>query len=423
MSEEITLVSDGDGLAVIGNTTDVERFLTSEGLVKWRDFELPKHSSVLRAGSIAADVGSTIPANSGRWVKLTEKSVHLIDQHGLMKGSNGLVSRGVVQAKGGEIKGIVEFVTGPGALLASPAFLAGAAGVMAQLAMKQSMDEITAYLAKIDAIVDDILRAQKHAVLADMIGVDVTINEAMTLRAHMGRVPEVTWSKVQSTSFTITRTQAYALLQLDALADTLEGTKNVDDLAKATDLARLTVQDWLAVIARCSQLQDALGVLELDRVLDAEPEELEKYRVGLKEARHNRRDDIAKTTDRLLVRMDAAAQRANAKVLLHPFDSKSVVVSTNVVATRIMDFHEGLGVVSDRATVVARRWATAAVELKDQLLETGAGGVSAAARFGGVALGRAKSTALTVSTKAVETGRRLGKSTVKGRAAPEDEDG
>jgi hypothetical protein len=34
MGSEIDLVSDGDGLTVIGNSTDVERFLLSAGLGK-----------------------------------------------------------------------------------------------------------------------------------------------------------------------------------------------------------------------------------------------------------------------------------------------------------------------------------------------------------------------------------------------------
>jgi hypothetical protein len=42
--------------------------------------------------------------------------------------------------------------------------------------------------------VDDVLRAQKDAALADMIGVDFVIEEAMTVREHVGRVSEVTWS-------------------------------------------------------------------------------------------------------------------------------------------------------------------------------------------------------------------------------------
>ena len=111
---------------------------------------------------------------------------------------------------------------------------------MAQLAMQQAMDEITDYLATIDEKVDDVLRAQKDAVVADMIGVDLVIEEAMTIREHVGRVSEVTWSKVQATSQTIARTQAYALLQLDALAEKMENKSKVGDLAKTAKEAEST---------------------------------------------------------------------------------------------------------------------------------------------------------------------------------------
>jgi rRNA processing protein Krr1/Pno1 len=94
--------------------------------------------------------------------------------------------------------------------------------MMAQLAMQQTMDEITDYPARIDEKLDDVLRAQKDAVVAQLIGVGFQIHEAMKLRAHVGTVNEVTWSKVQSSSGTIAEIQAYALLQLDGLAEKLE---------------------------------------------------------------------------------------------------------------------------------------------------------------------------------------------------------
>src|SRR6185369_7093775 len=111
------------------------------------------------------------------------------------------LSTGVLKGNSGQIRGFVQFA-GPGSFLTNPAILAGAAGIMAQVAMQQTMDEITDYLAAIDEKVDDVLRAQKDAVLADMIGVDLVIEEAMTIRGEVGRVSEVTWSKVQSTSTT-----------------------------------------------------------------------------------------------------------------------------------------------------------------------------------------------------------------------------
>ncbi len=91
----------------------------------------------------------------------------------------------------------------------------------------------------------------------------------MIIREQVGRVSEVTWSKVQPTSVTLARTQAYALRQLDALAEKMESRTNIGDLAKAAKEAESKGQEWLAVLARCFQLQDAMAVLELDRVLDA----------------------------------------------------------------------------------------------------------------------------------------------------------
>jgi predicted transcriptional regulator len=221
IDDEIQLISDGDGLAVIGDPAVVDRFLASEGLMAARDIGLPTARGVMSTGAAAAEVGSRIAANSGRWVKLAKESAELVKKHGLRESKSGLKT-GVVKGSKGQVKGFVEFGKGPGTALTNPALLAGAAGVMAQVAMRQTMDEITDYLATIDEKVDDVLRAQKDAVLSRMIGLGLVIEETLTIREHGGRVNEVTWSKVQAAPATIAETQAYALRQLDALADKLE---------------------------------------------------------------------------------------------------------------------------------------------------------------------------------------------------------
>ncbi|OPG07336.1 hypothetical protein [Microbispora sp. GKU 823] len=390
MDDEIQLISDGDGLAVIGNPTAVERFLVSEGLPS-KDLGLQRLRSVLSTGAGVAQAGSEIAANSGRWVKLSKESARLVDKYGLRTSSKSGLSSGVLKGKNGQIKGFVEFAKGPGSLLTNPALLAGAAGIMAQLAMQQTMDEITDYLATIDEKVDDVLRAQKDAVLADMIGVDLVIEEAMTIREQVGRVSEVTWSKVQATSVTIARTQAYALRQLDALAEKMEHKTKIGDLAKTSKEAESKVQEWLAVLARCFQLQDAIAVLELDRVLDASPEELDRHRLGLRAARQNRLELISRSTERLMARMDAAAGVANTKVLLHPTTSRAVVHSSDHVAIAVVDFHGRLGIERGRQALEARRWVDAAAEVRDKVLETGAEGVDAARHLGNETLDRARS--------------------------------
>ena len=296
MANEIQLISDGDGLAVIGEPTAVERFLASEGLPS-RDLGLGRLSTTLRTGSGVAQTGAELASNSGRWVKLTPKSAEALKKFEAMKGSSSDVSRAVMMDKG-KAKHILEFAKTPGAksLLTNPAILAGAAGLMAQMAMQQSMDEITDYLATIDKKVDDVLRAQTDAVVADMIAVELVVDEAMTIRERVGRVSEITWSKVQSTSMTVARTQAYALRQLDALSEKVEQKRKVGELAEASKEAESRVEEWLAVLARCFQLQDAIAVLELDRVLEASPQELDEHRLGLRTARQNRLDLISRST-------------------------------------------------------------------------------------------------------------------------------
>ena len=194
---------------------------------------------------------------------LTKESAQLAGKYGLRKSSKTGLSTGVLKGNSGQIRGFVQFA-GPGSLLTNPALLAGAAGIMAQVAMQQTMDEIIDYLATIDEKLDDVLRAQEDAVCADMIGVGFDIDEAMAIRERAGRVSEVTWSKVQATSATIARTQAYALRQLDALAEKMERTTKIGDLAKTAKEAGSKVQGWLVVLARCFQLQEAIAVLELD---------------------------------------------------------------------------------------------------------------------------------------------------------------
>ncbi|WP_324603839.1 MULTISPECIES: hypothetical protein [unclassified Streptomyces] len=197
MNNEIQLISDGDGLAVIGDPTDVDRFLASEGLSSM-DLGLQRLRSVFGTGVAVAQAGSEIAANSVHWVKLTPQSAQLVKKYGLKESSKTGLSTGVFKGQKGQIKGFVEFAKAPRSLLTNPAALAGVAGVMAQFAMQQTMDEITDYLARIDEKVDDVLRAQKDAVLADMIGVHLVIEEAMTIREHVGRVSEIIWSRCRT---------------------------------------------------------------------------------------------------------------------------------------------------------------------------------------------------------------------------------
>ncbi|MFD7461024.1 MULTISPECIES: hypothetical protein [unclassified Streptomyces] len=408
MDNEIQLISDDDGLMVIGSAADVDRFLIAEGLSSSKDLGPQWLKSVFGAGAGAAvaQAGSEFAADSGRWVKLTPKSAQLVKKYGLRESSKTGFSTGVVTGQKGQIRGFVEFVKGPRSFLTNPAALANAAKLMSQVAMQQSMDEITDYLAAIDAKVEDVLRAQKDTALSRMIGVGLVIDETMTIREKRGRVDDIMWSKVQDAPTAIAETQVYALRQLDAIAEKMERQSKIGDLAGTAKEAESAVREWLAVLARCFQLQDAIAVLELDRVLDAFPEELDGHRLGLKAARQDRLELISLSTERLVARMNAVAGTANAKVLLHPTKSPAVVQSSNHVATCVHDLHGRLGIESGRRSSEARRWVDAVAEVRDKALETGAKGVDAARSLGNETLDRASSVKGRLAGEIAERARR-----------------
>src|SRR3954469_17037923 len=388
MDDEVELISDGDGLAVIGNPTAVERFMASVGLSS--NAGSPRLGAAFSAGASVAQTGSAIAANSGRWVKLTEKSAQAVKDFGLTPTKTPGVSHAMV-GQPGDIKHWIQIVKSPGSMVSNPAVLAGAAGIMAQFAMQQQMNEITDYLATIDQKLDAVLRSQTNQVLARLDGVALAVREAMSVRDAVGRVSEVTWSKVQNSAQTIHETQGYALRQLGDLANKIEEKNKIGDLAETAKEAEADVQKWLVVLARCFELHDAVAVLELDRVLDASPDELDRHRLGLRAARRDRLQLVSATIDRLLGRMDAAVGRANSKVLFNPKQSPAVVKSSNHVAAGVHEFRELLGIESGRESSEARRWKEAAAERWDKARATGAQGIGEVKRVGSATRGQAGS--------------------------------
>lgn len=356
----IQLVSDGDGLAVIGDRTAVERFLESVGLLAVsQDLGLHRLGEVLRAGAAMSKAGSEVAANSGRWLKLTKESAKRVEEFGLMESK----TRGVRHAMVGEpgsIKSWLQIDVGAGSLLTNPALLAGAAGLMAQLASQHEMNEIKDYLAKINKKVDEVLRNQNYVEWAKMAGAASVIQDAMTMRETKRRVDAITWSKVQGAPETIAATQRYALLRLGGLAEALESADNIGDLAKGAKGAEAEAQELLSVLAHCFELQDAIDVLELDRVLDSTPDEVDVHRLGLKAARQNRREQILGVTEGLVARMDVAAAKADWDVLLHLPSHRQVVGGINQVGIVVEDFHKPLGIESGRDSLEATRWRDAA---------------------------------------------------------------
>ncbi|MEG3615711.1 hypothetical protein [Isoptericola haloaureus] len=405
MGAELELVSDGDSLAVVGDRDAIEQFMLDLDLVTVESRPLTEVAvggahRAIGLGGLGLQAGGHIAAESGRWLKLTEESAAKVREFGLQPTkSNPAVSHAMI-GKPGSVQSWVQVANSPVAFLRNPAALASIGTMMAQREMQRSIDELRDYLAQIDKKVDDILRAQKDAILAEMIGVSLLVDDAITVRDEVGRVSEITWSKIQGGAAAIATTQAYAVRRLDALADELETQKDLGALVKSTHQAQVSVDEWLAVIARTFQVQDKIGVLELDRVADSSPEDLDRHRVGLRLARQNRLDIIGKACSQLVIRMNEASSRANQKVLFNPFASPKAVRASNQVVVAVLELERRLDLVTESETAEARRWLSAVVETRDLAVGSGQDAVEAARRHSADALERSNE----LRARAVNTG-------------------
>ncbi|PMQ21206.1 hypothetical protein [Glutamicibacter arilaitensis] len=379
-NEEIEVVSDAHGVAVLGERDAVDKFLSSKDLTS-KVMPLERLKPATSTGAAALQAGAELSANYGRWVKLSAESSKVFKTTDLMKGSSSDLARAVVM-KDGKISSLLEIVTKPTAVLSNPALLAGVGGIMAQYAMQQTMDEITDYLKVIDEKVDDVLRAQNDTVLADLDGVGMLIDDAMVVWEQVGHVGDTTWSKIDSNAKTIATTQSYALRALDALAEKLEKKSKMGELAKTSREVESKVNQWLVVLVRCFQLQDGMSVLELDHVLNAAPEVLEKHRAGLAISRQRRLAQITDTTEKLLERISAVAQVANSKVLLHPRSSGDVVRATNAVSSVVVEFQSRLGIDSAYGVLESKKWTKAVAEVRDKVSDAGSDGLKNIKQFG-----------------------------------------
>lgn len=395
MADEIELVSDGEGVAIVGYPSAVERFLDHAGLREQaRRLDLGRLSTALKAGADTTTALSSIAEKSGMYLKLTPESAQqLRNAGGLMKTKTKGVSHAMLGETGKASLKWLQVEDGPISLLSNPAVLSGVGGLMSQFAQQAEAHELKELFVRIDEKLDDVRRAQRDDVLASMTGAGAAIEEAMIIRARGGD-PKTLWDKVSGVSVTLFNVQDRALFELRALADKMDGKTRTSELKRAARGIEGEAAVQLAILARCFELQDNFRVVELDHVLATAPESLEAHRVGVAETRDSRRADVLNSTSRLMSRLDAAGGIANDNILLHAHAARSVIGSLNVTAENVDDFHASLGIESGRVPLDAIRWREAVRDPQQRRTagkEAGqkalvAGGAVAALAFTGQAL-------------------------------------
>lgn len=413
MGEEIELISDGEGFAVVGKQSDVEAFLRARGLLAAaEDFDLHKLGGLAQVADAVIGGVSEIAAQSGRWIKLTKESAELVKEFGLMETKTRGVRHAMI-GDPGSINKWLQIDTSTGALLSNPAVLAGAAGVMAQMARQREMRDIKAYLGQIDTKISDVLRAQKDAEVARLFGARRSIERALSIREEQGgRTDPTTWSTVQDRVGVIDDLLSWAIISLERAAARVNDASQAGERAKLARAAEDEVAELLAVIASCFELQDALDVLRLDRVLEESPDIIDDQRRALQMHRQDRRLIILEGTRGLVAQVDEAAATGNSHVLLHGRAASSVTRSANEIGEAVAEFREPLGIETLREGVETPGLMEAlrdGRQLQNASKEAGPKLAVSAVMIGGLTLYAIPATR-PMAIKAFETARRIVKS-------------
>ena len=119
MAGEIELISDGDGLVVMGDRSAIDRFLDHAGLLsKAEEFRLGKLSTVLGSAAEVAKTASEVVEQSALYLTLTHVSAkRLKDAGGLTKTKTKGISHAMLGEPGKKSLKWLQVEDGPASLL------------------------------------------------------------------------------------------------------------------------------------------------------------------------------------------------------------------------------------------------------------------------------------------------------------------
>lgn len=338
-------MSDAEGSIVMIESDDGVLLLGPESLLSALEADDQKAKrkvatqTLARAGE-ALGIGGQWQASSGRWLKLTAESSSYLKDNGVARVTSGVVRRKDLAriGKGGEIARHLKFEN---LALLTPAAPAALAAIATQAALESALREITEYLAVIDVKLDQLLKQRKVEVLGQMGGVTLAIDEANSIYTHTGHVSAVTWSKVQANSLALQSMQAEAVAQLHALAEQVSDCLgSTDKAAKALHQAQKDAPFWLGILARTMALQDRQYVLELARVSEDTPADLELHRQGIHVARSERAHRISRSLDTINASVRKSAGMSNLDRVANPINAQEVTKRANQVNKSVSEFAE-----------------------------------------------------------------------------------
>lgn len=295
--------------------------------------------NVTRFTGVAATGLAKAQEQSGRWLKATPETAALIKKLGSSSfGKDGLLG-GVLRGDKGRIVKHMKFENLSKAGLLTPAAPMVLASMATQYALEAALDEITDYLQSLDVKLDQLLKQRKTETLGQLGGASLAIDEAATIHAATGTVSAVTWSKVQAVSLSLQTMQAEAVAQVAALADDVAAAgDDTDKAAKALERTEKDTKFWLAALARTMALQDRQYVLELARIGDEDPLQLDAHREGITVARADRVRRVVDSLESIGRAVKGVSTLSNAAKVANPINAPKVARHAAAVESAIATF-------------------------------------------------------------------------------------
>jgi predicted nucleic acid-binding protein len=343
-SDNIEVIADEHGIAVVGEQHTVQRFLRSMDL--WNASEEINLKDIggraIHAASGVAKHLSEITKHSGRYLKLTPESAALHKRFGLMPTDTPGTSYAMIGERG-SINKWLTIEAGSSSVFTNPAVLSGVAGLLTQVAKQHEAQEFRDLLNSIDEKLDDIRRERRNKALAKVTTVARAIQEAHEIR-DLGGDTETAWSKVSPLSNDIYDLQHNALQEIETLADRLTTKRSIRSLAKFTADIEQETGVWLAVLARTFELRRQFEVLELQRVARQQPETLDGHRQALEKQSATQRVELAQRTELLLTSIEDAGHIARQNIVLHARAAQHITTALGQVQVTIQQLHRPLGI-------------------------------------------------------------------------------
>lgn len=354
-SKELAFLADSEGLLIL---SEDESFPPSSSPA----FEPMSPQVLFRANNVLSTI-SDRKFKSGKYYKATDETAALL-RH---RTSTGPVPGVLRRSDLGLADNPSQFFkhTSFQEVKFSPVMASNAAGIAAQAAIEAAIAEIKEYLEVIDEKLDDLLRERKINALAQLGGIQYTIEEADELYRRSSSISATTWSKVDHLGSALNSIESYAIEQLDDAVDQLRKHKN-NSKKLETLLAGLKddLSIWLGVAARSIYLHDRMYVLELAHVNEFEPAQLDSHREGIVEARKAR---LGSTTRRLL-EMDSAvrdaAKLSNQVWVTNPLRARHITAHANSIHDNISAFAQHLRLsVEDAEQLQVQGWRQSVMSL------------------------------------------------------------